>query len=207
MGAPHASALLRENAKRPTIDPMSDSLAGKLLVAMPGIGDPRFDRTVIVMCAHDAQHAIGVVVNRPREELTLGEVLDHLGLEADEALSERPVLDGGPVRPDRGYVLHSEDFAAGEATQSVAPGIRLTATRDILEAVAGHRAPEHFVLALGCAGWSGGQLEEELRHNAWLVVDCDDAIVFGEEHDDKWARAIKSLGFDPSQLSDAAGNA
>jgi putative transcriptional regulator len=186
---------------------MSDTFAGKLLVAMPGIGDPRFDRTVIIMCAHDAEHAMGVVVNRPREEIALSDVLDHLGLKAEPGLADKPVLDGGPVRPDRGFVLHSEDFAAGEATQEVAPGIRLTATRDVLEAVAGDHAPAHFVLALGCAGWGAGQLEDELRHNAWLVVDPDDAIVFGEEHADKWTRAIKSLGFDPAQLTGGLGNA
>jgi putative transcriptional regulator len=186
---------------------MSDLLTGKLLVAMPGIGDPRFDRTVIVMCAHDAEHAMGVVINRPKDDLKLREVLGHLGLEADNGISERIVLDGGPVRPDRGYVLHSEDFAAGEATQAVAPGVRLTATRDVLEAVAGDAAPSSFVLALGCAGWGAGQLEDELKHNAWLVVDFDNAIVFDESLDDKWERAIRTLGFDPSQLSGSMGNA
>jgi putative transcriptional regulator len=186
---------------------MPDTLTGKLLVAMPGIGDPRFDRTVIMMCAHDAEHAMGVVVNRPREEIALSDVLDHLGLKVEPRIADKLVLDGGPVRPDRGFVLHSEDFAAGEATQDVAPGIRLTATRDVLEAVAGDHAPAHFVLALGCAGWGAGQLEDELRHNAWLVVDADDAIVFGEEHAGKWTRAIRSLGFDPAQLTGGMGNA
>jgi putative transcriptional regulator len=186
---------------------MTDTLAGKLLVAMPGIGDPRFERTVIVMCEHDAEHAVGVVINRPKEELTLGDVFDHLGLEAEGEVTERVVLDGGPVRPDRGYVLHSEDFAAGDATTDIGPGIRLTATRDVLVAVAGEDAPANFVLALGCAGWGAGQLEEELKHNAWLVVDCDNAIVFSVAHDDKWARAIRSLGFDPAQLAGTAGSA
>jgi putative transcriptional regulator len=186
---------------------MSETLAGKLLVAMPGIGDPRFDKSVIVMCAHDAEHAMGVIINKPREQLTLSEVLDHLGLEASERLSERPVLDGGPVRPDRGFVLHSADFAAGEATQDVGPDLRLTATRDVLEAVARDNPPASFVLALGCAGWGAGQLESELKHNAWLVVEFDNAIVFDQEHNDKWERAIKTLGFDPSQLSDTAGSA
>lgn len=187
---------------------MTDTLAGKLLVAMPGIGDPRFDRTVIMMCAHDAEHAMGVVINRPKDELTMSDVLEHLGLEADDEVAERNVLDGGPVQTDRGYVLHSEDFAAGDATQNVAPGIRLTATRDVLEAVAREdSAPAHYVLALGCAGWGAGQLEDELRHNAWLVVDFDNAIVFDEEHADKWERAIKTLGFDPGQLMSEAGRA
>lgn len=186
---------------------MTDTLAGKLLVAMPGIGDPRFERSVIVMCEHDAEHAVGVVINKPRQELKLGDVFDHLGLEAGGEIARRIVLDGGPVRPDRGYVLHSEDYAAGEATTAIAPGIRLTATRDVLVAVAGDDAPANFVLALGCAGWGAGQLEEELRHNAWLVVDFDNAIVFDEAHDQKWARAIRALGFDPAQLTGTAGSA
>jgi putative transcriptional regulator len=186
---------------------MSDTLQGKLLVAMPGMTDPRFEKTVIMMCAHDAEHAMGVVINKPKEEITLSEVLEHLGLEVDDDVAGRAVLDGGPVRPDRGYVLHSEDFAAGEATQDVGPGVRLTATRDVLEAVANEHAPERFILALGCAGWSAGQLEDELKHNAWLVVEPDNAIIFGEDHDDKWVAAIRTLGFDPSQLMGDVGSA
>jgi putative transcriptional regulator len=174
---------------------------------MPGIGDPRFDRSVIFMCAHDAEHAMGLIINKPRDEITLSDVLGHLGLQTDATLAERMVLDGGPVRQDRGYVLHTEDYAAGEGTQSVSPGVALTATRDVLEAVAGANAPERFVLALGYAGWAAGQLENELRHNAWLVVDADDAIIFDDVHGDKWERAIRRLGFEPSQLSGDAGRA
>jgi putative transcriptional regulator len=186
---------------------MAETLAGKLLVAMPGIGDPRFDRTVIIMCTHDAEHAMGIVLNKPRDEITLSDVLDHLGLAPDESVADRAVLDGGPVRPDRGYVLHSEDFAAADVTQTVGPGLRLTATRDVLEAVAKEHAPKRFVLALGCAGWGAGQLEDELKHNAWLVIDPDDAIIFDDGHDDKWTRAIRTLGLDPSQLTGDVGSA
>jgi len=186
---------------------MSDTLAGKLLVAMPGIGDPRFSRSVIMMCSHDDQHAMGVVINKPKQEVTLSEVLGHLGLQAGDTVGARAVMDGGPVRPDRGYVLHSADYAAGEGTQNVAPGIRLTATREVLEAVAKTDAPKEFVLALGCSGWGAGQLENELKENAWLVVDADNAIVFDADHARKWERAIRSLGFDPSQLSSAQGSA
>jgi putative transcriptional regulator len=186
---------------------MSETLAGKLLVAMPGIGDPRFDRTVIMMCTHDSDHAMGIVLNKPRDEITLSDVLDHLGLELDPDIGDRLVLDGGPVRPDRGYVLHSEDFAADDVTQVVGPGIRLTATRDVLEAVAKEHPPQRFVLALGCAGWGAGQLEDELKHNAWLVVDADDAIIFDDGHEDKWTRAIRTLGLDPSQLTGDIGSA
>ncbi|MBX3511633.1 MAG: YqgE/AlgH family protein [Hyphomonadaceae bacterium] len=183
------------------------TLAGKLLVAMPGIGDPRFDRSVILMCAHDSEHAMGVILNKPKDELTLSDVLEHLGISAEPDVAERGVLDGGPVRPERGFVLHSEDYSAPEATQDVAPGVRLTVTREVLEAVAGENAPARFVLALGCAGWGAGQLEDELKHNAWLVVDADDAIIFGDAHSGKWERAIKSLGFEPAQLTGDAGSA
>jgi putative transcriptional regulator len=188
---------------------MHASLAGKFLVAMPGIGDPRFDKAVICMCTHTEEGAMGLVVNKPRDALKLGDVLGHLGIEASAQLAPRAVLDGGPVRPDRGYVLHSEDFAADDATQTIAPGIRLTATREILEAMARTEAPRRFVLALGCSGWGAGQLESELARNAWLVVDCtqEDVIVFDEGHEGKWAQAIKRLGFDPGQLASDMGRA
>lgn len=186
---------------------MDGTLTGKFLVAMPGMGDPRFERTVIMMCEHDARHAMGVVVNKPRDEVSLSDVLNHLGLSANDAISERAVLDGGPVKPERGFVLHSQDFSAGDATQNVAPGVCLTASRDVLEAVAGKNPPSDFVLALGCAGWGAGQLENELRQNAWLVVDADNAIIFDDDHDNKWDRAIRAFGFDPAQLSGAAGSA
>ncbi len=186
---------------------MDASLAGKLLVAMPGIGDPRFNKSVIVMCAHNAEHAMGLIVNKPRDELTLGEVLDHLGITPGETVAPVDVMDGGPVSPDRGYVLHSEDFDAGEAGARIAPGVCLTATRDVLEALGGEERPEHFMLALGCSGWGPGQLESELRRNSWLVVDLDASIVFDANHDDKWERAINTLGIAPSQLMGEAGNA
>lgn len=185
----------------------TDTLAGKLLVAMPGIGDPRFNRSVILMCAHDSDHAMGLIINKPKDEVTVSDVLEHLGLEAEAGVGARTVLDGGPVRPDRGFVLHSEDFAAGDATQSVGPGVRLTATRDVLAAVASDHAPVRFVLVLGCAGWGAGQLEDELRQNAWLIIDADDAIIFSDAYGDKWADAIKRLGFEPSQLMGDVGNA
>lgn len=186
---------------------ITDTIAGKLLVAMPGIGDPRFDRSVIMMCQHDARHAMGLIVNKPKDELTLSDVLDHLGISARAEVAGRIVLDGGPVQRERGYVLHSEDFAAGDATQKIASGVRLTSTRDVLEAVAGDKAPQRFMLALGYAGWGAGQLENELKNNAWLVVDADDAIIFDDRHERKWTRAIQTLGIDPSQLLGDMGRA
>jgi len=197
------------NAMTDAAPPPTASLAGKLLVAMPSIGDPRFAHSVIMLCSHDAEHAMGIVINKPKDEVTLNDVLEHLGLKLEGDAAARLVMDGGPVRPERGYVLHSDDYAALEGTHTVAPGIALTATREVLEAVARENAnaPKRFVLALGCSGWGAGQLEDELKENAWLIVDADDAIVFGEGHEQKWARAIRALGFDPSQLSDTAGRA
>ncbi len=186
---------------------MNENLAGKLLVAMPGIGDPRFHRTVIMVCTHDAEHAMGVVLNKPKEDVSLHEVLGHLGLEAERDLSDAAVLDGGPVRQDRGFVLHSSDFNVEGATHEVTDAISLTATREVLEAVASKQAPAKFTLALGCAGWGAGQLEDELRHNAWMVIDSDETIVFGQDHQNKWPNAMHRFGFDAAAMMSEAGRA
>lgn len=186
---------------------MQQSLAGKLLIAMPGIGDPRFERAVILLCLHNPHQAMGLVLNKPRSELVLSDVLDHLGIEAKGEVGVRAVLDGGPVKPDRGYVLHSDDFEISDGTQIVAPGIRLTVTRDILEALASDHPPSDFVLALGYAGWGEGQLEQELLQNVWLVADCEREIVFAEPFEEKWGKAISHLGISPMQLSGAVGRA
>jgi putative transcriptional regulator len=184
------------------------SLAGKLLIAMPGIGDPRFEHAVIMMCVHTSDQAMGLVVNKPKGALTLKDVLDHLGVAPRPELAPRAVLDGGPVKPDRGFVLHSEDFAAPDrSTQKIAPGVRLSTTRDVLDSMAGDNAPAQFVLALGYAGWDAGQLENELIRNVWIVAEPDRAIIFGDDHEQKWTAAIASLGFDPAQLLGEAGRA
>lgn len=187
---------------------MDGSLTGKLLIAMPGIGDPRFEKSVIVMCMHTPEAAMGLVINKVKEDLTLGDVLEHLGVEAPEPIAARVVLEGGPVKPDRGYVLHSNDFDAGDATQFVTQDLSLTATRDVLEALGeDRRPPQSYVLALGYAGWGAGQLENELHGNVWLIADLERSIVFDEAHDKKWTRAIRSLGIDPSMLTGDSGRA
>lgn len=187
---------------------MDGSLAGKMLIAMPGIGDSRFERSVIVMCMHTPEAAMGLVVNKVKDEITLGDVLEHLGVQAPDPVAQRKVLEGGPVKPDRGYVLHSPDFDAGEATQIVSPDLSLTATRDVLEALSDNGAPPaRYVLALGYAGWSAGQLESELHKNVWLVAELERGIVFDEAHEKKWTRAIRSLGIDPSMLTGESGRA
>ena len=187
---------------------MEGSLAGKLLIAMPSMGDSRFDHAVILMCLHNAEQAMGLIVNKPSPDLKLADVLNHLKIKVERnALAGRMVLSGGPMNRERGYVLHSKDFSVPDATQVVTPEIGLTATREVLEAMGGASPPAHFVLALGYAGWGPGQLEDELAQNAWLVADPDEAIVFDAEFDDKWARAIGQLGIQPLQIMGEAGRA
>ncbi|HVY03639.1 MAG TPA: YqgE/AlgH family protein [Caulobacterales bacterium] len=186
---------------------MEGSLAGKLLIAMPQMGDPRFDHAVILMCLHNEDQAMGLVLNKPNGALRLGDVLKHLEFSPPREATERAVLFGGPVKTDRGYVLHSQDFAVPQATQDVSPGIALTASREVLEAISSPNPPHNYVFALGYAGWGPGQLEGELAQNAWLIAEPDDAIVFDEDFDNKWARAISQLGIHPSQIMGDAGRA
>ncbi len=183
------------------------SLVGKFLIAMPGISDPRFERAVILVCTHSPEQAMGLVVNKPREEVHLADVLEHLGIPLVPRHWAQIVLDGGPVKPDRGYVLHSEDFENGSSTLPVAPGVRLTMTREVLEALGSAAPPADFVLALGYAGWDGGQLEQELLANVWLVADAEKDLVFHQALEDRWAHAIRKLGLDPAQLSGEVGRA
>ena len=185
-----------------------DFLTGRLLIAMPGIDDPRFEHAVILMCAHSPEHAMGIAVNRPMEGMSLPGLLDKLGVDARIELSDRSVLAGGPVERERGFVLHTDDFNAPKSTLAVAEGLALTATREVLEAIADpDLSPRRAVLALGCAGWSPGQLEREIRDNVWLTCDPDEALVFGEDHDTKWERALAKIGVSAAQLSMQSGRA
>jgi putative transcriptional regulator len=182
-------------------------LGGKLLIASPSIGDPRFDRTVILMCDHSEDHAMGIVLNKPADGLRLPTLLEQLGIESERAAPDRAVLVGGPVERDRGFVLHSADFESDESTLPISDTIGLTATKDALEAIASPRPPQRSLLALGYSGWGAGQLEEELASNAWFVADADDDLIFAELADSKWERAMELLGIDPERLSSLSGNA
>jgi len=183
-------------------------LAGRLLVAMPGIGDPRFERAVIFICAHDADHAMGLAINRPVGDLTVGSVLRRLKIESSIALPEDLVLMGGPVERGRGFVLHTDDYNSPGSTVAVAAGLSLTATPDVLEAMAGHNSrPSRSLLALGYAGWAPGQLEQELLGATWLTCEADEDLIFGEDHETKWARALAKIGVSPEQLSAESGRA
>ena len=191
---------------RPT-DVDDSFLAGKILVATPSIGDPRFDRSVILMCDHSAEHAMGIVLNKPIDGLYLPELLDQLDIDGAEDVPNLPVLLGGPVDRDRGFVIHTPDFNTPDSTLPVCPGLCLTATKDVLEAIASPRPPQHSLVALGYAGWGGGQLESELAANAWLVTEPERGLIFETPNSAKWQRALDQLGVTPEHLSVMAGHA
>jgi putative transcriptional regulator len=185
-----------------------DFLSGQLLIAMPGIGDPRFERAVVLVCAHDESHAMGIAVNRPVEGLTIPDLLKRLDVVSTIEVPPDLVLMGGPVERERGFVLHTDDYMAGDHSMTIAEGVSLTATREVLEAMAGRRsAPRRSVLALGYAGWGPGQLERELRENVWLTCPADETLIFGGDHLHKWSKALAKLGIDPGLLSATAGRA
>lgn len=182
-------------------------LTGQLLIAMPGISDPRFERTLLLVCAHDRQHAMALALNRPVEGLTVPDLLERLEIKSTIRLPPDLVLMGGPVERERGFVLHTDDYR-GEFSLEVGGGVALTATREVLEAMASHNGrPRRSLLALGYAGWGAGQLEHEIRENVWLTVEADESLIFDGDHDTKWSRALAKLGVDPKFLTADAGRA
>lgn len=184
------------------------SLAGRVLIAMPGIGDPRFERAVILVCAHSDEHAMGLTVNRPVDGLTVPSLLQRLGVESNISLPDDYVLFGGPVERERGFVLHTDDYASPQSTIPIGEGLGLTATRDVLEAMGDSvLRPRKSILALGYAGWEAGQLEHELQHNVWLTCDPDETLLFGSDHEHKWGHALSKIGVAPDRLSTLTGRA
>ncbi|MGB8397197.1 YqgE/AlgH family protein [Bradyrhizobium sp.] len=189
-------------------------LDGQLLIAMPVMGDPRFERSVIYMCAHSSEGAMGIIVNRPAGSIDFPGLLVQLDIiktadqiKLPENAESMKVLKGGPVDPGRGFVLHSSDFHIKDATLDIDDGICLTATVDILKAIARGSGPKHAILALGYAGWAAGQLEAEIQHNGWLHCDADPDLVFGDDVDEKYQRALRKIGIDLGMLSNQAGHA
>lgn len=185
----------------------SVELAGKILIAMPGMGDARFAHSVILMCAHDGDSAMGLIVNKPAPDLSFGNLLDHLNIARAPEGREIRVHYGGPVERGRGFVLHSADWDGEAATMRVPGGFRLTATLDVLEALARGAGPERALLALGYSGWGAGQLESEILRNDWLIADALPEIVFSAPDAEKWGLALRALGIDPITLSHTAGRA
>ena len=188
------------------LDQSDPYLSGKLIVAMPGMQDPRFAKTVIYMCAHSSDGAMGLVINRVIDTLTFPDLLEQLGIEQAGIDEQISIHFGGPVESGRGFVLHSPDYAQ-EATLVVDTDIALTATIDILKSIAGGEGPKRHLLALGYAGWGPGQLDSEIKKNGWLHVESDNDLVFDLDMDTKWERAMGKLGIDPRMLSEDAGHA
>lgn len=184
-----------------------NDLTGKLLIAMPGMGDPRFEHSVVFLCAHSAEGAMGIIVNKQVPELSLDDLLEQLEIGKGTASAGIGVYFGGPVENARGFVLHSDDWNESPSTLEVGDDFAMTATKDVLEAIARGTGPSAALTALGYAGWGPGQLESEIQRNDWLTVDADKAIVFDPDDGGKWARAIRKLGIDPSMLSTSGGRA
>lgn len=182
-------------------------LTGKLLIALPGIGDERFERSVILLCAHTPEFAMGIVLNKPMEGVDLQDLMEQMGIRMEISLRGVAVLEGGPVARERGFVLHTDDVICDGATMEVEGDICMTATRDILTMIGSEGAPRQSVFALGYAGWAAGQLENELAENAWLVCEPDSDLVFGGAHDSKWRHAMTRMGIDPARFQSGAGNA
>lgn len=182
-------------------------LEGKLLIAMPGMSDPHFDKSVIYMCAHSAEGAMGIMINKPVEGLSFHELITRLDLKPTERTPDFPVLYGGPVETGRGFVLHSGEYETSDGTMPVSEDVSLTATLDILRAIAEGRGPDRAIFALGYAGWNAGQIESEIRLNGWIHCDSDPDILFGSAPDTKWVEALRKLGIDASVLTAHSGHA
>lgn len=182
-------------------------LTGKILIAMPGIGDPRFEFSVIFICSHSEDGTMGIIINKPAEELDFDDLLDQLSIEKAPDTRRPDIHFGGPVEMGRGFVLHSGDYQAPEGTMDVAPDFALTASLEVLEDIAQGVGPERAILALGYAGWGPGQLEDEILANGWLTADADVGMIFSADAPGKWAAALGQLGIDPMMLSAAAGHA
>ena len=183
-----------------------NSLAGHLLVAMPNMSDPRFERAVIYVCAHGEDGAMGLMINKLVDQITFPEMLEQLGIDDSNVAEQIRVHFGGPVETGRGFVLHSTDYRQ-DSSMEVDSRIALTATVDILRDIAGGQGPRRSLLALGYAGWGPGQLDQEIQANGWLHVDPDEQLIFDTDLDDKWQRAIGKLGFDPFSLTGHFGHA
>jgi putative transcriptional regulator len=185
---------------------LQDSLSNQLLIAMPGMADPNFNSTVTLICEHNAEGALGIVINRPMN-LKLGGLFEQLSLdEADQSVAKSPVLDGGPVSRERGFVLHTCP-AEFESSLAVAPDLHLTLSRDVLDAMATGSGPDKSLVALGYAGWEAGQLEHELLLNTWLNVPATPEIIFDVPFTDRWSAAAQVIGVDISQISPDVGHA
>lgn len=183
-------------------------LTGKLLIAMPGMGDIRFEHSVVFICSHGDDGAMGLIVNKPADDLRLADLLKQLDIKPGApGRGQMPVHFGGPVETVRGFVLHSTDYDANLHSMQVTDAFSMTATMDILEDLATGSGPRQALMMLGYAGWGPGQLESEIAMNGWLTTEADPGLIFDLGDDEKWGAALKTLGVDPLTLSASAGRA
>ncbi|MCA0433375.1 MAG: YqgE/AlgH family protein [Proteobacteria bacterium] len=192
--------------------PLQTSLEGKLLLAMPTIRDANFERSVVFLCAHSEQGAMGFVINKPAPLTVFSDLLEKTNLQASEDsippdVLSMPIRLGGPVETFRGFVLHSTEYKSDDSSLRIPGGYAVSATVDVLRDIALGQGPERRLITLGYAGWAPGQLEDEIQHNGWLHCDADVALVFDEDLDRKYALAMRKLGVDPSMLSAESGHA
>lgn len=188
-------------------DYAASDLTGQLLIAMPAMGDPRFEKSVVYICAHSDEGSMGLIVNKPTPELAFSTLLEQLDIDPGPEARQIRVHFGGPVEHGRGFVLHSNDYSGNDSTLRVDDQFGMTATLDILEDLAKGAGPDQALLALGYAGWGPGQLEGEILQNGWLTTTAAESLVFAQDNAAKWSGALKSLGIDPLSLSAAAGRA
>lgn len=187
-----------------------DFLTGKLLIAMPNMTDPRFEKSVLLMVSHDPAHAMGVVINKPLADIELGDLLEQLAIDPREGAGGEQVFYGGPVQTDRGLVIHTLDYRSPQ-TMIVADRFGVTASKEILVDIGGRgtarKPPEKFMLAIGHAGWGAGQLESEIAVNAWCHSEASESLIFSSDRSDTWNAALKSLGVTGAMLSPEWSNA
>lgn len=186
---------------------IDSDLTGKFLIAMPDMGGQPFERSVIYMCAHSDEGAMGLIVNKPQPEIRFADLLEQLEIPRSDTARDIRVHFGGPVDHARGFVLHSSDYHSEAGTLDVDDGIGMTATLDVLEDIANGTGPHASLLALGYAGWAPGQLEDEIAANGWLIAEARRDIIFGRANEHKWTAALKLLGIDPLLLTGGAGRA
>ncbi|WP_300036592.1 YqgE/AlgH family protein [uncultured Roseobacter sp.] len=182
-------------------------LAGRLLVAMPAMDDPRFEQSVVLICDYSQKGAMGLILNKVTDDIRMSDVLDQLEIEPTEEARSMPVHFGGPVETGRGFVLHSGDYQSALHTLAVPGGFGMTATLDILEEIAKGEGPKRALMMLGYAGWGPGQLESEIARNGWLIAEGSQRLVFGTAARLQWLEALKTMGVDPVLLSSEAGHA
>ena len=183
-----------------------ESLKGQFLMAMPGLLDPNFHQTVICLSEHTHDGAVGIVVNRAHPTLKADIIFSELEIDHHIDVGRSPIYLGGPVHASEVFILHGRPFDT-HVSLEITPYVAMSTTREVLEHIARGKGPEAFLISLGCAGWGPGQLEAEIRQNAWLTCDIDEAIMFDAPVDERWERAMRNLGIDPSLLIDAAGHA